>query len=104
MVDATSGFQLLTYTDVYSGYNQIKIHVADQEHTSFEIDKGIYWYKVMPFRLKNDGSMYWGMVRKMFKNVLGKNMDVYVDDMLIKLKISESPCKDLEQAFAIIRE
>uniref|UniRef100_A0A803NI83 Reverse transcriptase domain-containing protein n=1 Tax=Cannabis sativa TaxID=3483 RepID=A0A803NI83_CANSA len=58
----------------------------------------------MPLKLKNDGATYQRMVNKMSKNVLGKNMEVYVDDMLVKSKTFESHHKDLEEAFAIIWE
>ncbi|XP_030497570.2 uncharacterized protein LOC115713228 [Cannabis sativa] len=58
------------------------MHVADQERTNFQTDKGIYCYKVMSFGLKNARATYQRMVNKIFKNVLGKNMEVYVDDML----------------------
>ena len=49
LMDATSGHQLLSFMDAYSGYNQIPMHVLDQEHTSFIMDRGLYCYKVMPF-------------------------------------------------------
>ena len=53
LVDATSEHQLLSFMDAYLGYNQILMHVPDQEHTSFITDRGLYCYKVMPFGLKN---------------------------------------------------
>ena len=53
LVDATSSQALLSFMDTYSGYNQILIHVPDQEHTSFITDRGLYCYKVMLFGLKN---------------------------------------------------
>ena len=58
LVDATSGHALLSFMDAYSGYNQIPIHVPDQEHTSFITDRGLYCYKVMLFGLKNARSTY----------------------------------------------
>ncbi|XP_062091811.1 uncharacterized protein LOC133797783 [Humulus lupulus] len=61
MVDATSGYEILSFKDAYSGYNQISMHVADQEHTSFQTDKGIYCYIVMPFGLKNVGQPIKGL-------------------------------------------
>ena len=47
LVDATSRHALLIFMDAYSGYNQILMHVPDQEHTSFIIDRGLYCYKVI---------------------------------------------------------
>ena len=58
LVDATSGNQLLSFMDAYSGYNQIPMHIPNQEHTSFITDRGLYCYKVMPFGLKNAGATY----------------------------------------------
>ena len=58
LMDATLGHQLLSFMDAYSGYNQILMHVLDQEHTSFITDHDLYYYKVMPFGLKNTGATY----------------------------------------------
>ncbi|KAL2465929.1 Uncharacterized protein Adt_41780 [Abeliophyllum distichum] len=57
-VDATSGHELLSFMDAYSDYNQIFMYPLDEEHTSFVTDKGLYWYKVIPFGLKNIRATY----------------------------------------------
>ena len=67
LVDATLGHQLLNFMDAYSGYNQIPMHVPDQEHTLFIIDHDLYYYKVMPFGLKDVGVTYQYLVNTMFK-------------------------------------
>ncbi|KAJ9552504.1 hypothetical protein OSB04_016549 [Centaurea solstitialis] len=90
MLDATTGHELLTFMDAYSGYNQILMHTNDQEKTAFMIDKGIYCYKVMQFGLKNVGSTYQRLVNMMFKEHLGRMMEVYIDDMLVKLVLGLS--------------
>ncbi|KAI0515647.1 hypothetical protein KFK09_008313 [Dendrobium nobile] len=58
LVDATSGHQMLSFMDTYSGYNQIQMNPADEEAISFQTDKGLYFYLVMPFGLKNTGATY----------------------------------------------
>ena len=58
LVDATAGHALLSFMDAYSGYNQIFMHLEDQAHTSFITDRGLYYYKVMPFGLKNASATY----------------------------------------------
>ena len=88
LMDVTSGQQLLSFMDAYPGYNQIPIHIPDQEHTSFIIDHRLYCYKVMPFGLKNSGVTYQRLVNMMFKEQINKMMKVYVNDMLIKSKIA----------------
>ena len=67
LVDVTSGHALLSFMDAYSGYNQIPMHVPDQEHTSFITDHGLYCYKVMLFSLKNVGATYQCLVNMMFR-------------------------------------
>ena len=56
----------------------------DQEKTTFITSQGLYCYKVMPFGLKNAGAVYQRLVNKMFNKQIGRNMEVYVDDMLVK--------------------
>ncbi|KAJ9536180.1 hypothetical protein OSB04_un000640 [Centaurea solstitialis] len=104
MVDATAGHELLTFMDAYSGYNQIQMHTDDQEKTAFMTDKGIYCYKVMPFGLKNAGSTYQRLVNMMFKEHLGRTMEVYIDDMLVKLERSTDHVAHLKQSFDILRQ
>ncbi|KAJ9560504.1 hypothetical protein OSB04_005664 [Centaurea solstitialis] len=104
MVDATAGHELLTFMDAYSGYNQILMHKNDQEKTAFMTDKGIYCYKVMPFGLKNAGSTYQRLVNRMFKDHLGRTMEVYIDDMLVKSERSQDHIQHLKQSFDILRE
>ena len=58
LVDATTGYSLLSFMDAYSGYNQIRMHPADEENTSFITDQGTYYYRVMPFGLQNAGATY----------------------------------------------
>ena len=57
-----------------------------KEKTAFITSQGLYCYKVMPFGLKNAGATYQRLVNKMFNKQIGRNMEVYVDDMLVKSK------------------
>ena len=104
MVDATAGHELLSFMDVYSGYNQILMHPADQEKTSFITNKGLYCYKVMPFGLKNAGATYQCLVNEMFSQHIGKTMEVYIDDMLVKSLLAEQHLEHLSQAFDIMKK
>jgi hypothetical protein len=71
LVDSTSGHELLSFMDAFSGYNQIYKEEADQEKTSFIIDWGLYCYKMMPFGLKNAEATYQGLVNKIFRSQIG---------------------------------
>ena len=90
LVDATAKHVLLSFMDAYSGYIQIPMFELDDEHTSFIIDHGLYCYKVMPFGIKNVGATYQRLVNMMFKDLIGKTMEVYVDDMLVKSKVAKN--------------
>ena len=70
--------------DAYSRYNQICTFLEDEYKTAFTIDRGLYYYKVMSFGLKNARATYQRLVNKGFTNLIGKTMEVYVDDMLVK--------------------
>ena len=56
----------------------------DEDKMAFTIDRGLYYYKVMPFALKNARATYQKLVNKVFANLIGKTMEVYVDHMLVK--------------------
>ncbi|CAL2245953.1 unnamed protein product [Prunus armeniaca] len=104
LVDSTSGNQLLSFMDAYSGYNQILMHEDDKAKTSFIIERGTYCYKVMPFGLKNAGATYQRLVNKIFKEQIGKTMEVYMDDMLVKAPKRADHLKNLVEAFSLLRQ
>nr|XP_016487569.1 PREDICTED: RNA-directed DNA polymerase homolog [Nicotiana tabacum] len=85
LIDATAGHELLSFLHAYSGYNQI-LMAEDQEKTTFITHQGTYYYIVIPFGLNNVGATYQRLVTKMFKKLLGKTMEVYIDNMLVKSK------------------
>ena len=99
LMDSTARHKLLTFTDAFSGYNQIKMDEEDQEKTAFITSQGLYCYKVMPFGLKNAGATYQRLVNKMFNKQIGRNMEVYVDDMLVKSKKELAHLDDLRETF-----
>ncbi|KAB2626974.1 hypothetical protein D8674_020592 [Pyrus ussuriensis x Pyrus communis] len=103
-VDSTTGCELLSFMDAYSGYNQILMNPSDQEHTAFTTDRGLYCYKVMPFGLKNAGATYQRLVNSMFAEQIGKNMEVYVDDMLVKSKHANQHIVNLSETFSILKK
>jgi hypothetical protein len=103
LVDSTAGHRLLTFMDTFSGYNQIMMDDADQEKTSFITSKGLFCYKVMPFGLKNAGATYQRLMNKMFHHQIGRNVEVYVDDMLVKTKDERKHLEDLKETFETLR-
>ena len=102
LVDSIAQHQLLSFMDTFSGYNQIWMNEVDQEKTSFVTSQGLFCYKVMPFGLKNAGATYQRLMNKMFANQIGRNVQVYVDDMLVKSRREEDHLKDLEETFSTL--
>ena len=83
--------------DAFLGYNQIRMHKDDQEKTLFVTSQGLFFYKVMPFGLKNVGATYQRLMNKMFAQQIGRNVQVYVDDMLVKSRKEEDHLEDLRE-------
>ncbi|XP_008245792.1 PREDICTED: uncharacterized protein LOC103343941 [Prunus mume] len=104
LVDATAGNELLSFMDVYLGYNQIFMHHANREHTTFITDKGLYCYNIMTFGLKNTGVTYQRLVNKMFAELIDTSMEVYVDDMLVKSKTADRHLHNLSLMFGILKD
>ena len=92
------------FMDAFSGYNQIRMAKEDQEKTAFITSQGLYYYKVMPFGLKNARATYQRLVNKMFGQQIGRNMEVYVDDMLVKSKEELTHLDDLKETFATLKK
>ena len=104
LVDSTIGHELLTFMDAFSGYNQIHMNEEDQEKTAFVTSQGLYCYKVMPFGLKNAGATYQRLVNQMFSKQIGWNIEVYVDDMLMKSRKVELHLDNLKETFNTLRK
>ena len=103
LVDSTTGHKLLSFMDAFSGYNQIRMDEADQEKTSFVTSQGLFCYEVMSFGLKNAGATYQRLVNHMFRPQIGRNVEVYVDDMLVKSLDEGKHLDDLQETFNTLR-
>ena len=89
--------------DTFLGYNQIWMTPEDEENIAFTTDKGIYYYKVMSFDLRNAKATYQRLINKIFKAQIRCNMKVYVDNILVKnIKIHDH-VRDLEEAFSMLQ-
>ena len=78
--------------------------MEDQEKIAFLTPTGNYHYKVMPFELKNVGFTYQRMMTRMFESQLGKNIEMYIDDMVVKSKVESEHIGDLGNIFEILRK
>jgi hypothetical protein len=104
VIDSTAGCDLLCFLNCYSGYHQIAIKEEDQEKTVFITPFGAYFYTTMSFGLKNAGATYQRAIQACFKRQLNKNVEAYVDDVVVKTRNSNTLIADLEVTFAYLRE
>ncbi|GAU52002.1 hypothetical protein TSUD_418060, partial [Trifolium subterraneum] len=84
LVDNTAKSKVFSFMDGFSGYNQIKMAVEDREKTAFITPWGTFCYKVMPFGLTNAGATYQRGMTTLFHDMMHKEIEVYVDDMIVK--------------------
>ncbi|PKA57154.1 RNA-directed DNA polymerase like [Apostasia shenzhenica] len=103
LVDSSAGYSVMSFVDAFSGYHQIRMAEDDEEHTSFITDQGTFCYKVMPFGLKNACATYQRMIDTVFKNQRGRNIEAYVDDVLIKSKSVKQHIEDLRETLDTCR-
>jgi hypothetical protein len=99
IIDSTAGCARLSFLDVYSGYNQIKLKKEDEEKTAFITPYEVFCYQVMPFGLKNAGATYQRMMQNCLRSQIGRNIQVYIEDVVITIREEESLISDLAETF-----
>ncbi|KAK1667394.1 hypothetical protein QYE76_055553 [Lolium multiflorum] len=99
IVDSTAGCDRLSFLDAYSGYNQIKLKKEDQELTAFITPHGVFCYNVMTFGLKNAGATYQRCMQACLGEQIGRNIEVYIDDIVVKTKHAATLIDDLRETF-----
>ena len=60
------------------------MNLSNQEKMTFITEEGLYYYRAMPFGLKNARELYQRLVNKVFADKIGRTMEVYVDNMMVK--------------------
>ncbi|XP_071905664.1 uncharacterized protein [Coffea arabica] len=104
LVDSAMGYVVLCFLDAFKGYHQIGMSEEDQEKTAFYTDRGTYCYTTMPFGLKNAGATYQRLINRLFKNQIGRNVEAYVDDILVKSLATSSFLSDVREVFGVLRD
>jgi hypothetical protein len=103
VVDSTAGSALLCFLDCYSGYHQIALKFPDQDKTVFITPHSIYCYTAMTFGLKNARVTYQKAIQKCLESQISKNIEAYVDDVVVKTTNEDDLIADLAQTFANLR-
>src|ERR1043165_693583 len=104
LVDSTAKFNVFSFMDSFFGYNQIRMAPEDMEKTSFITPWGTFCYKVMSFGLKNAGATYQRAMPTLFHDMMHKEIEVYVDDMIAKSDTEEEHIEYLLKLFQRLRK
>ena len=86
IVDSTVEHGILSFLDAFSRYHQILMFQPDENKTTFVTPHGLYCYKVMSFELKNVGATYKRLMTKIFKPLIGRTVEVCIDDIIVKIE------------------
>nr|GEU61092.1 reverse transcriptase domain-containing protein [Tanacetum cinerariifolium] len=103
-VESLCGYPFKCFLDGYKGYHQIQLAEADEEKTDFHTGQRVYCYTKMPFDLKNAGATYQRLIDQAFKGQIGRNIEVYVDDFVVKIYTEAEMMRDIEETFRTLRK
>ena len=103
LVDGAAGHAILSFLVAYSDYNQIPMVDEDKIKTAFITEEANLYYKVMSFGLKNVGATYQRLMDRVFQPLLGKSVEVYVNDIIVKSPNAQQHSADLTQVFKALR-
>jgi hypothetical protein len=104
IVDSTAGCETLSFLDAYSRYHQIRMKESDQLATSFITPFGMYCYITMQFSLRNAGVTYQRCMNHVFGEHIGRTVEAYVDDIIVKTRKASDLLTDLETTFKCLKE
>jgi hypothetical protein len=99
IIDSTTGCSRLSFLEAYSGYNQIKLKVEDEEKTTFITPYEVFCYQVMPLNVKNAGATYQRMMQNCHGPQIGRNVQVYIEDVVITTRDETILVDDLRETF-----
>jgi hypothetical protein len=99
IIDSTTSCELLSFLDVYSSYPQISLIIDDEEKIAFITPFGIFCYTKMAFRLKNEGATYQKCIHIILQPQIGRNVEAYINDVVVKSKKHGDLLDDLKETF-----
>nr|GEX69499.1 reverse transcriptase domain-containing protein [Tanacetum cinerariifolium] len=103
-VESLCGYHFKCFLDAYKGYQQIQLVESDEEKTAFHTGQGVYCYTKMPFSLKNASATYQRLVDKAFDSQIGQNIEVYIDDLVVKSHTEAEMLRYIGETFCTLRK
>lgn len=101
-IDFNSSHVVVSFLDTILGYHHILKDLEDIEKTAFIMDEGVFYYKIIPFRLKYAGVTYQMLVSSIFKDIVEMTVEVYVNDMVVKSQTLEDHPSDIKRVFNVL--
>ncbi|GKF47531.1 hypothetical protein Tco_0137333, partial [Tanacetum coccineum] len=99
-VKSLCGYPFKCFLNAYKGYHQIQMAELDEEKMVFHTPHEVYCYTKMSFCLKNAGATYQPLIDKAFEKQVGWNLEVYVDDLVIKSHTEAELLRDIEETLS----
>ena len=99
LIDTAVGHAMFSFMDGFSEYNQIFMSLKDAEKTAFRTPIGNFYYTVMLFGFKNTGATYQRTMTAMFHDMMHREIEDYVDDIVVKSKKREDHLAVLRKVF-----
>jgi hypothetical protein len=99
LINAVAGNKILSFMDGNAGYNQIFMAPKDIHKTTFRVPSavGLFEYMVMTFGLKNAGATYQRAMNYIYHDLIGKLVEIYIDDIVVKSTSTGGHLEDLCQ-------
>jgi hypothetical protein len=104
IMDSMASCELLSFLNTYSRYHQISLAIDEEEKTTFITLFGIFYYTKMTLGLKNGGGTYQKCVHIVLEAQIGRNVEAYIDDIVVKLKKQGDLLDDLKETFDNLRK
>ena len=86
LIDSAVGHAMFSFMDGFSSYNQIRMSSKDAAKMAFQTPIGNFYYTIMPFGFKNAGAIYQRAITAIFHDMMHKEIEDYVDDIVVKSK------------------
>ena len=99
LIDSAAGIAMFSFMDGFNGYNQVRMAPKDAEKTAFRTPIGNFYYTVMSFGLKNAGATYQYTIMAIFHDMMHRELEDYVDDIVVKSKRREEHAQILRRVF-----
>jgi len=106
LVDAVAGHRIISFMDGNVGYNQIFMAEEDIPKTAFRCPGhvGLFEWIVMTFGLKNAGATYQRAMNFIFHKFIGKLVEIYIDDVVVKSRDFTKHLVDLRKVLECTRK